>query len=370
MTFRPIRLRVTSFVTFGVFAAIASILVITLLPRHIASHRQTDAPFGAYAGYVWLGRVSSVQGTWRVPAILATSRPGLATTWIGAQGAGTRGAFIQVGTADLCGYSPKHTLEDRYWAFWSDRAHDYHLQPLFSVKPGDRLSATVALSRSGWTLTISDAATHKAATLNTGESHAPLNTAQWTQEDPVTFTGSRYTFPSLTAIRISRLLINSTAPKYESLYSTWMSINGAYTAPSPLHRDGFQLRPATLTSAGKYYLSLNIGKSQTVQRFGYQLELWTANTPLSALQIASSRLVTALSDEAGTLRSLSSPSVIKTSATLLARKFDAIIAQAQVPLRMSPGRLDAWRARLTRDAYEALYAEHILRRRLGLPELP
>jgi hypothetical protein len=364
----PTRFRAIFFVLFGLLAAVAIFAAVQFLPRHAPSDHQTDAPFGAYAGYVWLGRVSSVQGEWRVPAIVATSRPGLATTWISAQGTGTRGAFIQVGTAELRGYSPKQAIEDRYWAFWSDKAHGYHPQKLFSVKPGDRLSAAVALSHRGWTPTISDATSHKTATLNTAEGRAPLNTAQWTQEDALTATGGRYTYPSLTAIRISHLLVNSAAPRYASLYSTWMSINGVYLAPSPLHTGGFQLQPATLTSTGKHYLLLGMGESRAVQQFGYELERWTTNTPRTTLKTATSRLVAALTDESHALRKSPLPSVIKGIATALARKLDAIIVQAQSPT--SPSTFYDWRARLTRAAYEALYRAHLLRRGLGLPELP
>ncbi len=74
-------------------------------------HRRiTDSPFGAYAGYVWLGRVSSVQGSWTVPRIVDPSRSGLATTWIGAQTPGTRGAFIQIGD----GGAPRSTALEAY----------------------------------------------------------------------------------------------------------------------------------------------------------------------------------------------------------------------------------------------------------------
>jgi hypothetical protein len=371
MAFRtPTRFRITFLAASGVLVAVVAILAVTFLPRHTPSEHQTDAPFGAYARYVWFGRVSSVQGAWRVPAIIATSRPGFATTWIGAQGAGTREAFVQVGAAELRGYSPKHLIEDQYWAFWSNKAHEYHPQSLFSVKPGDRLSAALARSRSGWTLTISDATSHKTATLNAGEGHAPLSSAQWTQEDALTSNGARYTYPSFTAIRIGHLLVNAVAPSYAHLYSTWMSISGAYQAPSPLRGDSFQLRPATLTSAGKHYLSLRIGESRAAQQFGYELERWTANTPHKTLETAASRLVAALSNEIHALRTASLPPIVKGISTSLARKLNAIVLQAQLSSRMSPSTFDYWRAQLTNEAFEALYTGHLLRRQLGLPELP
>jgi hypothetical protein len=367
---RPTSPRLTRLALCLAALVLVLILIFVAIPlRGRAKHRRiTDSPFGAYAGYVWLGRVSSVHGAWRVPAIIATSRPGLATTWIGGQSAGISGAFIQVGTAELRGYSPKHVIEDRYWAFWSDRARKFHPQQLFSVKPTDLLSATVSLTGGDWRLTISDATSRKTATLSTEEARVPLVVAQLTQEDALNSADARYTYPSLTPIEIGHLLVNSTVPKYASLYSTWMSINGTYLAPSPLRLDGFLLRPAMLTSAGKHYLALGIGESQAERRFGYELERWTASTSRSALQSATSRLVAVLHSESHALKEASLPPAVKGTATSLARKLDAIIAQAQ--LSTSPSTFYDWRARLTRDAYEARYIAHLLRRGLGLPELP
>jgi hypothetical protein len=351
--------------SFGLLAVLAAILTAFLFLPH-TPNRQTDAPFGAYAGYVWLGRVSSVQGVWRVPAILAKSHPGLATTWIGAQGAGIGGPFIQVGTAELRGYSRKNIIEDRYWAFWSDKARRFHPQKLFLVKPGDRLTATAGLTPSGWRLVISDVASRRTAALNTGEAPKPLDAAQWTQEDALTATGARYTYPLLASTMISHLLVNSTVLRYTSLYSTWMSINGTYLAPSPLRHDGFLLQPTKLTSIGKHYLSLNIGEGNAVRQFGYELESWTTHTSHGTLKSAASRLVAALHSETRVLKAASLPPAIKETAASLVHILDAIIIQAYT----SPSTFYKWRARLTRDAYDALYVAHLLRRDLKLPELP
>jgi hypothetical protein len=123
-----------------------------------------------------------------------------------------------------------------------------------------------------------------------------------------------------------------------------------------------------LTSAGKRYLALSIGESQAEQRFGHELERWTATTPHSALESATSRLVAVLHNETHALKDASLPPAVKGTAASLARKLDAIIAQAQS--RTSPNTFYDWRAQLTRDAYEARYIAHLLRRSLGLPELP
>ncbi|MGH2832772.1 MAG: G1 family glutamic endopeptidase [Solirubrobacteraceae bacterium] len=356
-------------------AALTVAVVVTLafavlsLSHHGHVSRQTDAPFGGYAGYVWYGHVLSVRGAWQVPAIIDTSRPGFATSWVGVQGTGSRAPFIQVGTAELRGYSPEHTIEDRYWAFWSDTAQNYHPQYLFEANPGDRLSATVALSGGSWTLTISDSTNHKTATRRTGEDHAPLNLAQWTQEDAVTSTGARYAYPSLTTVSFASLLVNATVPRYASLYSTWMSIDGRYLAPSPLHDGAFYLKPATLTRAGKYALSL-VANSPDDHQFGYELERWTATTPKKIIETSISRLTATLSAQARALRAASLPPSVKRTAVALVRQLATVIAQATPPSHISPNTLDTWRNRLTYAASEARYTEHLFRRSLRLPELP
>lgn len=328
-----------------------------------------DTPFGAYAGYVWFGRVSSVYGTWRVPSINAASRPGLATTWIGAQGEGVGAEFIQVGTAEQCGYSTKHAVQDRYWAFWGDKARNYHLERLFAVKAGDDVAATAALSGRGWSLTVRDYTSGKIATLDTTEAPKSLTAAQWTQEDIASSSGARYNYPLMSLGELYGLRVNSTIPSYRALYSTWMSIDGIYLAPGPLQKDSFVLKQTKLTAIGKRYLALDIGESHAVLRFGEELDRWNADTPRKTLVVASSRLTAALSREVRSLKNISLPAPVNRLTMSLSRKLHALSAQAQEPMHLSVILFSSWRNQLARDASEARYLVHLIRRALGLPEL-
>src|SRR5581483_11142760 len=84
-----------------------------------ASEREPHAPgihssfpYGPFAGYLWLGPVYSVRAQWNVPRVLPGSPISRAATWIGAQGDGSPGPFIQVGVTE-----ERSLLADSYYAF-------------------------------------------------------------------------------------------------------------------------------------------------------------------------------------------------------------------------------------------------------------
>ncbi len=357
-------------VILGVLALVL-IIVWILLPVRTKHRRITDSPFGAYAGYVWLGRVSSVEGSWTVPRIIDPSRSGLATTWIGAQAPGARGAFIQIGDGELHGYSRTHVAENRYWAFWSDSTRDFHPQFLFRVRPDDALSASLTLAHGRWALAIVDHTSDSNARFSTSEdTNASFDKAQWTQEDATTSTGERFPYPSLTGLRSSRLAVNSKPPNYASLYSTWMSVNGVSLAPTPLAGDAFALRRATINSAGEQYLHIGALRSTAAQTFWSELERWTAKTPYVEIASASSRLIASLRSDVRALGAARLPKSVNSMIRLLIRKLDVIIERARPPAVMSPAALTLWRSSLISDAEALQYVAHLLLRALRLPELP
>jgi hypothetical protein len=359
---------------FGVLAlGLILVLVFIAIPlRGRSKHsRIIDSPFGAYAGYVWLGRVSSMDGSWTVPQIVDPSRSGLATTWIGAQAPGTRGAFIQIGASELHGYSRAHVVENRYWVFWSDTTRNFHPQFLFRVRPGDALSASLTLARKRWVLAIVDHTSGSNAQFSTSEdANASFDEAQWTQEDATTSMGERFPYPSLTGLRFSGLAVNSKPPTYASLYSTWMSVNGVSLAPTPLADNAFALRQATINPAGEQYLHIGALKSTAAQTFWSELELWTAKTPYVRIASASSRLIASLRSDVRALAAARLPKSINSMIRLLIRKLDVIIERARPPAVMSLVALTLWRSTLISDAKALQYVAHLLLRALGLPELP
>jgi hypothetical protein len=368
----PVR-RLRRLVFCAALLTLVLVLVFIAIPLrgHAKHSRITDSPFGAYARYIWLGRVSSVDGSWTVPRIVDPSRSGLATTWISAQAPGTRGAFIQIGTSELHGYSQAHVVENRYWAFWSDTARNFHPQFLFRVKPEDALSASLALAHKRWALTIVDHTSGSKARFSTSEdANASFDEAQWTQEDATTSTGKRFPYPSLIGLRFSGLAVNAKPPTYASLYSTWMSVNGISLAPTPLAGDAFTLRLATISAAGDHYLHIGALSSNALDRFGAEFEHWTTKTPYTEIASASSRLIASLRLQTGALANARLPEPASGLVPSLIGKLDAMIERAHPPAVNSSSALTRWKSSLINSAEAAHYVAHLLLRALGLPELP
>jgi hypothetical protein len=203
--------------------------------------------FGAFAGYQWDGRVTSVQASWIVPRILrSTPRRGLAGQWIGAQTSSASGPFIQIGTEEWDA-DPARDPRRSYFAFWSDTKHHYLDQPLFNIDPGDTVSATLKLTGGRWVLGIIDTTTGTNAYFSTAqETNGSFTQASWLQEHVVGTRPRRpFAYPRLTTVGFRGLRVNSTAPSYGDLCPSWMSENGQTLAPTALHADSFTLEHAT-----------------------------------------------------------------------------------------------------------------------------
>src|ERR1700689_3489949 len=87
---------------FGLAAIVILFLAVKLLPAPAGTGRKVadgfvDAPFGAFAGYTWLGTaVESVGASFTVPRIAGGSPLSEAGTWIGVQGQGPPARFVQI----------------------------------------------------------------------------------------------------------------------------------------------------------------------------------------------------------------------------------------------------------------------------------
>jgi hypothetical protein len=200
---------------------------------------------GAFAGYSWSGRVTSVQASWVVPRILHGSpRRGAAATWISAQ-APASGPFIQIGTNEWDQYPTRRPRPD-YFAFWSDTKRHFLDQWLFYVSPGDTVSAVLKLANGRWILGIWDKTSGANAYFSTSEdAHGSFNDASWLQEHVVGFRWQHLAYPRLSAVEFRGLEVNGTPPAADALCPGWISEAGHTFEPSPLHADSFGLREAT-----------------------------------------------------------------------------------------------------------------------------
>jgi hypothetical protein len=365
--------------TIGSFRLAVCVLVVLavavglILSFAVPAARNGDVPssFGADAGYVWRGPIVSVQGSWRVPRVLKSSRSGLAATWIGALGSGAQRPFIQIGTEELHGYSRSHTAENRYWAFWSDTVHEFHPVFLGRVKAGDAITARLVLKHERWILTLTDVTSHAPVQFSTNEeAKASFTEAEWTQEDATGSTGSVSPYPVLSDVTFNHLGVNFARPSYASLYSTWMSVNGRNFAPTPLRHGEFTLHGATLTATGRRYLQMGARWLAAAHLFTSELEHSSRSHSHAEISSARLRFVTALGRDSRALQHSSFPASVRGMVRLLIDHFDALRAQSTPPASVTSATLARWVSAFGREANALLYIEHLIRRALGVPELP
>jgi len=203
------------------------------------------ATYGAFAGYDWFGRVTSVEASWRVPRILSGSPSGAAATWIGAQTPSSREAFIQIGVSEF-DLVPAHQPQPSYFAFWSDTQRHFLDQPLFDVAPGDDVSASLTLAHRRWRLAIADRTSGAIAHFSTREeAKASFTQVEWLQEHVRGIFPQRLAYPQLTAITFRDLRVNSHEPLSTALEPVTMYEHGRERAPSSVRHDSFVLHRTT-----------------------------------------------------------------------------------------------------------------------------
>ena len=132
-----------------------------------------------WAGYaIGGGRHSSVSAQWTVPTVSATTRPGYSALWVGIDGF-TNDALIQAGTeADF------YDGVAHYSAWWEILPAPAVTIRSLSIRPGDRVSVTIARVSSGhWRITIKDARSGSYTT--TRAYSGPATSAEWIEEAPI-----------------------------------------------------------------------------------------------------------------------------------------------------------------------------------------
>ena len=187
--------------------------------------------------------VTSVSAQWTVPAIAANSSAGDASTWIGVQS--QSGAFSQVGTVEN-----RNPPNDQYYAFWSDTAKQFRPLFLLRVAPGDSVTATMILRPHGWSLTLHDATSGKARTIQTNYgAHDQFNSCEWFQENPVYGQFVHTNYPTLSTVTFRHMALNHSRPRFPFRDAQTLSTyNDTFFVPTRVIRDQFTLVPATGTA--------------------------------------------------------------------------------------------------------------------------
>lgn len=347
---------------------IATLLISLAAAPTMARGSKHVSSFGPFAGYAWLGPVTSVSASWKVPNIQRGSSFGEGFTWIGVQGTGDHEPFIQIGTAESGAWQHRQKApRSRYFIAWSDTRHHYEPQFLCGTKPGDVLSASIALATSHWILTVVDKTSDATArVIITEEPAKPLKLAVWFQEDVsdriMHSKGVVYKqipYPLLNKIHVEHIAVNGISPSYNELYSTWMSSNDGYLAPSPLHHDSFVLKPATIRSAGARYLQLSDPIDTFLSKFATSLLAKASHLRLSRLEHLLVRRIHALTTARW-------PRYVKISMRTLISRTHTLLHQTQAPI---PPDRDAWISSWMHDLAAASSTGREVRRILGVPEL-
>lgn len=220
------------------FAAAAGLIVV------LATNVQRTGPYGTFSGYDYLGRVTSIAASWRVPRTLGGAADSSAATWIGVQSQRSPAQFVQIGTQEQG--------SGRDFAFWSDAKHGFLPQFLGDVNPGDRVRVSIGRSQGGWALVIADPAARIDRAFDVRQTRLDsFDQAEWLQEDPTASANGTpqqpIAYPQLTPVRFDDLSVNATAPDYRDLLAQWMSLPGEITlAPTPLEGGGFTIHAVKL----------------------------------------------------------------------------------------------------------------------------
>jgi hypothetical protein len=359
-------------VRFGVVALLLVFLVVKVVsPRsgpEIAGGF-SDAPFGPFAGYAWIGSVHSVGVSFTVPRIASGSALGEAATWIGVQGQGPPARFVQIGAIESRFWSDRRQKTvDVYFAVWSDTARHFEPQPLFPVSPGDTLSAGLALANKRWTLTITDDTSRKKARFSIGdEADAPFNQAEWAQEDP----GREHDharYPQVPPPVFQDLTVNSAKPSRAALYSQWMSVNHSNLAPTTPHDDSFTLERAPAVSAvAAQYLRLSAAAGTAFNKFETERTNWTVKTPYNQIATASSQFISATQNGIGSLLAARWPKQIRSLVRSFGHMANILVEDARPPTLLTPASFATWNAKLTEASERAGPVGSKLRLALGLP---
>jgi hypothetical protein len=355
-------------------AAAAAVLALAVAASGALAAPAPSPSFGQFAGYVWRsGPVHEIHATWTVARIRRHSpKLSVAGTWIGAQAPGRPGPFIQIGTTSVHSAGiPGVPGRNIYSAFWSDTRRHFAAIPLFPVRAGDVVSASMTLERGRWRLAIVDATSGlKSRFFTPEEAGAAFNWAEWLQEDPTSNATHRgVPYPRLSPTRFRQLGVNWKAPAYASVYSQWMTVKRGDVAPTALKGDAFAIVPATPTATGTRYLRIIEAEDAASNALYAQLAGPAAERSRPAILTAGAALAVAIRDSARALARHRWPPRVRRPIDKLIRDLRPLLARLRALAGVPFAGLSAWNAGFVNASRPISHDGHVIRRRLHVPEL-
>ena len=119
---------------------------------------------------------SAVSGSWTVPTVTASRGLTYSASWVGIDGF-NNGSLIQTGTEQDTLFGITH-----YYAWWEILPAAETQITAFTVKPGDKMTASITKGSSDWTITISDS---RGGNFSIGKVYSgPATSAEWIEEAP------------------------------------------------------------------------------------------------------------------------------------------------------------------------------------------
>jgi peptidase A4-like protein len=177
-------LAATSFATPAATTSAIALQAVTHQPRIDAKPAAGGTSTSGWAASNWSGyaitgtRFTSVTGSWTVQAVSRTRRATYSSQWVGIDGF-KNASLIQTGTE-----SNYASGAARYDAWWEILPAAETRIPSVPVRPGDRMTGSIASKGNGtWTISITDVTT--GAAFSTTRSYSgPMTSAEWIEEAP------------------------------------------------------------------------------------------------------------------------------------------------------------------------------------------
>jgi Peptidase A4 family len=149
-------------------------------PVEVAQHADSNwAGYAVESSSTDNAGFSSVSGDWTQPAVNCTAgSPSDSAYWVGLGGY-TGETLEQVGTSADC-----NTKRQALYSAWYELVPAAQMPVVMTVRPGDQLSARVAVSGPAVTVSISDLTRHTTVTQQLQMSDPTVSSAEWIAEAP------------------------------------------------------------------------------------------------------------------------------------------------------------------------------------------
>lgn len=242
----------------GVGLSVASISVATASRAHAApgaAARASNIDTGfagpvqesaTWSGYVVAPRtaLTNVAASWKVPAVVCrkTTVPEAAVFWVGLDGWYDK-TVEQAGVEAYCsGTTPVYTA-------WWEMLPSNHITQVFSVRPGDQISASVAYRSGVFTITVKDLTLRRTSTVKArcATTTCKRSSAEWIAESPTYGAQSAY-LPPWNPMTFTGALSSTLVDQWSAHISGFANFAVVMTG-----LDGRHAQPGSLLSGGSAF---------------------------------------------------------------------------------------------------------------------